>query len=114
MNKTKRAIIQAFNWLRFVISSMKVFRGTSPELILKIITAFVTLEAPLYNNTLYLGRNTVKSAMLLQSLVESYFETKSEVTLSQIMTVLKEEIIEREQKDGRKQFSGRPIRRGNS
>ena len=114
MNKTKRAIIQAFNWLRFVISSIKVFRGNSPELILKIITAFVTLEAPLYKDTLYLGRSTTKSAELLQSLVESYLETKSGVTLNQIMTVLKEEIIEREQRDGRKQLSGRPIRRGNS
>jgi hypothetical protein len=114
MNKTKRAIIQAFNWLRFVVSSMKVFRGDSPELILKVIEIFVTIESPLYKDTLYLGRSIKNSASLLKSLVESYLETKSGVTLNQIMTVLKEEIIEREQENGREQLPSRPFRRSNS
>ena len=115
MNKIKKGTLGVFNWLRFSLSLVKgIFGGNSPELVLKVIELFVVLEAPLYKNTLYLGRNTTKSARLLQSLIESYFETKSEVTLSQVMTVLKEEIIEREQKDGRKQLSGRPIRRGDS
>ena len=114
MNKTKRAIIQAFNWLRFVVSSMKVFRGNSPELILKIIATFVVLESPLYKDTLYFGRSMTDSASLLQGLVDTYLETKSGVTLNQIMTVLKEEIIEREQENGREQLPSRPFRRSNS
>ena len=102
MNKTKRAIMQVFNWLKFVVFSIKVFRGSSPELILKIIATFVVLESPLYKDTLYFNRSMTDSAFLLKSLIESYLETKSEVTLNQIMTVLKEEIIEREQRNGRK------------
>lgn len=114
MNKTKRALIQAFNWLRFVVTSMKVFRGNSPELILKIIATFVVLESPLYKDTLYFGRSMIDSASLLQGLVEAYLETKSGVTLNQIMTVLKEEIIEREQNNGREQLPSRPFRGNNT
>lgn len=108
MNKIKKSTLGVFNWLRFSLSLIKgIFGGNSPELVLKVIELFVALEAPLYKDTLYLGRSTTKSAKLLQSLVESYFKTKSEVTLNQIMTVLKEEIIEREQNNGRKQFQSR-------
>ena len=114
MNKIKRVSIKTFNWLKFIIASIKVFRGNSPELVLKIIEMFVVLESPLYRDTLYLGRSMADSALLLQSLIRSYLETKSEVTLSQIMTVLKEEIIEREKKNGREQFPSRPLRRSNT
>lgn len=115
MNKVKKSIVGIFNWLRFSLSLTKgIFGGNSPELVLKVIELFVTLEAPLYKDTLYLGRDVLTTAKLLKTLVESYLETKSEVTLNQIMTVLKEEIIEREQNNGRKQFSSRPIRRGNT
>ena len=114
MNKFKRALIQAFNWLRFSTALIKVFRGNSPELILRVIEIFVTLESPLYKDTLYLGRSMSDSVLLFQNLVKLYLETKSEVTLSQIMTVLKEEIIEREQKNGREQFPSGPFRRSNT
>ena len=113
MNKFQRALIKAFNWLRFSTALIKVFRGNSPELVLRVIETFITLQACLYEDTTYLGRSITGSALLLQSLVNVYFETKSEVTLNQIMTVLKEEIIEREQKNGREQFPSRPFRRSN-
>ena len=104
MNNFKRNIIGIFNWIRFFLTSKKVFGGNSPALILKIIELFVVLEAPLYKDSMYLGRSMPTSIKLFCSLVESYLETKSGVTLDQIMTVLKEEIIEREQNNGRKQF----------
>ena len=114
MNKVERVIRGIFNWLKFSLSLRKIFGGNSPELVLKIIKLYVALEAPLYKDTLYFGRNMITSSKLLESLIDSYFETKSEVTLKQVMTVLKNEIIEREQKDGRKQLSGGPIRRSYS
>lgn len=107
MNNFKRNIIGIFNWIRFFLTSKKVFGGNSPTLILKIIELFVALEAPLYKDSMYLGRNMSTSVKLFRSLIESYMETKSSVTLNQIMTVLKEEIIEREQNNGRKQFQSR-------
>lgn len=115
MNKLKKGIIGTFNWLRFSFSVAKgIFGGNSPELVLKIIELFVVLEAPLYKKSMYFGRSMADSTFLLQSLIGSYLETKSSVTLNQIMTVLKEEIIEREQKHGREQFPSRPFRGSNT
>ena len=49
----------------------------------------------------------IKSSELLQVLIDSYLETKSEVTLDQLLEVLKEEFIKREENNGRKQLSSR-------
>ena len=114
MSNFKKSAIGILNWIRFFLTSRKVFGGNSPALVLKVIELFVTLEAPLYNDSMYLGRSVPTSVKLFQNLVKSYLETKSEVTLSQIMTVLKEEIIEREQNNGRKQFQGRQTGRSSS
>ena len=114
MNNFKKNAIGIFNWIKFFLTSRKIFGGNSPALILKIIELFVVLETPLYKDTMFLGRNLPVSVNLLRNLIESYLETKSGVTLDQIMTVLKEEIIEREQSNGRKQFQSRPTRRSNS
>lgn len=113
MNNFKKSVIGILNWVRFFLASRKIFGGNSPALVLKVIELFVTLEAPLYNDTMYLGRNVSTSVRLFHNLVRSYLETKSEIILNQIMTVLREEIIEREQNNGRKQFQGRPTRRSN-
>ena len=100
----KKALVAIHNWILFSCSLVKgIFGGNSPELILKVIMNFVVLEAPYYKNIMYLGRNMNQSSELLQALIASYFETKSEVTLDQILAVLKEEFIRRET-HGRKQF----------
>ena len=48
-----------------------------------------------------MGRSLVKSSLLFQALVDTYQETKSDVTLNQLLEVLKEEFIKREE-NGRK------------
>ena len=78
--------------------------GSTPESVLALMAKFIELEAPRWFSDIYMGRNVSKSCRLLQILVDSYRETKSEVVLNQILVVLKEEIIRRELKNGRKQF----------
>ena len=100
----KKTFISIRNWILFSCSLFKgIFGGNSPELILKVIMNFVALETPYYKNIVYLGRSTKQSSELLQVLITSYLETKSEVTLNQVLEVLKEEFIKREE-HGRKQF----------
>lgn len=104
ITRIKRAFISIRNWILFLISLRKEkFGDNSPELILKVIMNLVTLESPYYKNIIYCGRSITKSTELLKALINSYIETKSEVTLDQILEVLKEEFIRREE-HGRKQF----------
>ena len=114
MNTFKKKVLDAFNWLKFSLFVRKRFGKVPSESILEVIKVFIELELPRYKNSLYLGRNIEASVLLFKSLIDSYLQTKSEVTLNQIMTVLRDEIIEREKEHGRQQFSGRPIRRNNS
>ena len=82
-----------------------IFGSSSPEVILNVIKKFVSLEAPFYSNKVVMNRSMEKSILLLSSLITSYLETKSDVTLDQILTVLKEEFLRREsKKHGGKQF----------
>ena len=100
----KRTFVSIRNWILFSCSLRKeIFGANSPELILKVIMNLVALETPYYKNIIYCGRSTEKSKELLQALITSYLETKSEVTLNQILEVIKEEFIKREE-HGRKQF----------
>ena len=104
INNIKRTFISIRNWILFSCSLRKEkFGANSPELILKVIMNLVALETPYYKNVIYCGRDIEKSKELLQVLISSYIETKSEVTLNQILEVLKEEFIRREE-HGRKQF----------
>ena len=102
----KRRVFSVLNYIKFVYFLSKgIFGSTSPEVILKMICKFVTLEAPFYSDKIVMGRSVKKSAELLCCLVNSYIETKSSTTLNQIIEVLKEEFLKREDKrDGRKQF----------
>ena len=103
MKKSIRSII---NYVKFVYFLRKgIFGSNSPEVILQIIKKFVSLEAPFYSDKIVMNRSMEKSILLLSSLITSYLETKSDITLDQIFTVLKEEFLRRENKNhGRKQF----------
>lgn len=103
MKKSIRSII---NYVKFVYFLRKgIFGSNSPEVILQIIKKFVSLEAPFYSDKIVMNRSMERSILLLNSLITSYLETKSDVTLDQIFTVLKEEFLRRESKNhGRKQF----------
>ena len=102
----KRRVISVFNYTKFIYFLSKgIFGSSSPEVILKVICKFVALEAPFYSNKIVMGRSAKKSIDLLDALVTSYIETKSEITLDQITEVLKREFLQRESTNhGRKQF----------
>lgn len=102
----KRSFISVLNYIKFAYFLRKgIFGSSSPEVLLKIICKFVDLEAPFYSNKITMGRSVKKSIQLLNALVTSYIETKSEVTLNQIIEVLKREFLQRENTNhGRKQF----------
>ena len=105
MNLTRR-VKSIINYAKFAYFLCKgIFGSNSPEVILKVIQKFVALEAPFYSNRIKMGRSMNKSIELLSALITSYLETKSNVTLEQIMEVLKEEFLKRENKNhGREQF----------
>ena len=102
----KRRVISVMNYTKFIYFLSKgIFGSSSPDVILKLICKFVALEAPFYSNKIVMGRSIKKSIDLLNTLVNSYIETKSETTLDQITEVLKREFLQRENKNnGRKQF----------
>lgn len=106
----KRRVISVINFTKFIYYIVRtgIFGSNSPETILKMISKFVSLEAPFYSNRIVRGRSMKKSIDLLGALVTSYLENKSDTTLEQVVEVLKEEFLKRENKNnGRKQFSSR-------
>lgn len=102
----KRRVFSLINYIKFTYFLSKgVFGSTTSEIILKVLYKFLSLEAPFYSQKITMGRSMQKSIELLDALITSYLETKSEVTLDQILEVLKREFIQRENKNnGRKQF----------
>ena len=104
MDKIKKSLINILNFIKFsyFLSKGKIFGSKSPEIILRVIKEFISLEYPNYPDHIYLGRDIKGSTRLLSCLITSYLVTKSEVTLNQILEVLKEEFIQRVEKHGRK------------
>lgn len=103
MNRIKKGFITTINYFKFFYLLFKgnILGSDSPSTILNLLRAFVSLESPYYPNSYYMGRSLAKSSLLFQALVDTYLETKSDVTLNQLLEVLKEEFIKREE-NGRK------------
>ena len=100
--KFKRRVLSIFNYAKFVhFLCQGVFGSKSSSAILKVLCKFVELEAPFYSTKVVMGRSINKSIQLLNALVASYIETKSETTLDQILEVLKTEFLLRSE-NGRK------------
>ena len=95
MKKFRRAFISTLNWFKLLWFLPKVLGKDDPSIVLTLINKFIALEGAYFDADIYLGRSIQKSINLLNSLVEYYEKTKSEITLNQIMTVLREEFIER-------------------
>ena len=102
----KRSVSSFINYIKFAyFLTRDIFGSNSPEVILRVINKFVSLEAPFYSDKIVKSRSMSKSIALLNSLTTSYIETKSSVTLDQIFIVLKEEFLKREGNQyGGKQF----------
>ena len=98
------------NWLinlcRLVGFSYKlykkdIFRRGNPDLLLEVVSEFISYAWRGYKYTTILSRTPEQSAVLLRTLVKNYYETKSSTVLEQILEVTKNEFIERE-RNGRK------------
>lgn len=86
----------------FLATLMFKKKSTSTD-ILKLVTKYVELEAPFYEcKTIVKSRDIQGSTALLSNLVRSYAISKSNVALDQILDVLKEEFLKRENKNARK------------
>ena len=103
------------NWLRNVYRLYRftkylykndIFLKGDPKLILRVIQKFTFWSFREYGNTRVMNRDACESAALLSVLIDKWFVSESNVTLNQIMQVLKTEFIERE-KNGRKQLQSR-------
>ena len=88
----------AFSWQ---VYKQDLFRKGEPKLVLVALKEFINCAWGEYSNTLVMNRTPVQSAALLNTLIESWFETGSSTRLNQILEVLKNEFIERES-NGRK------------
>ena len=79
----------------------RVFHNGNPKDVLKVISKFTENAWAEYPEKTVMGRTPVQSAALLGVLVKKYYETGSNTHLNQILEVLKNEFIEREN-NGRK------------
>ena len=106
IRKRLESFCKLMNFMCF-ISYEDIFGKGNPELIFKVLDKFIELEHSNYPDIIKMNRNVSGSYELFRNLINSYLTTKSDVTLEQILTVLKEEFIKRENKNGRKQFQSR-------
>ena len=79
----------------------RVFHNGDPKDVLKVISKFTEKAWAEYPNKIAMGRTPVQSAALLGVIIKKYYETGSNTYLNQILEVLKNEFIEREN-NGRK------------
>ena len=75
------------------------FLYNQPIMILKVIKEFIEIEASNYSDSVILSRDVSTSKKLILTLIDMYFENKSEKTLNQILEVLKVDFIQREDKN---------------
>ena len=109
--KAKEFNRQMTNFIRLLYFSYylyknDIFNQGDPKLVLRVIQEFTFWSFREYDNTIVMNRNACQSATLLSVLIDKWFKDNSDITLNQIMQVLKTEFIERE-KNGRKQLQSR-------
>ena len=101
VNKT-RAIV---NWLVSIIKlvsfNCKLLKGNTlckaaPESILKVIEIYIdTMFKKSRSEKLTMNRTLSQSALLLQALIKKWLSDGSDITLNQILEVLRNEFIKR-------------------
>lgn len=104
--KWKLFVKRVINFIRlmnfsYYLYKRDIFLKGDPKLVLRVLEHFTYWAFREYDNTKVMNRSTEESVALFSVLIDSYFETGSSTTLSQILEVLKNEFIERE-KNGRK------------
>ena len=101
--KLKLLYIKICNIIKFLkfsffLYKQHVFRDGNPSLVLRVIQKYIELESSNFSDSLCLGRSIKSSTKLLSTLIDEYFETKSERALNNTLEVLKEEFIKRNRK----------------
>lgn len=76
-----------------------IFGKGNPDLLLKVIKGYLELDSDSYRNSIVSGRSVSSSVKLISTLIDEYFESKSDKVLNQILEVLKVEFIKRECKN---------------
>ena len=96
--RVRRLFHSCINYIKITYFLAKIIFKSYPvpKDILKLISEYIRIECPFYECTkIVKSRDVQKSSMLLSNLINSYVETSSEVTLNQILDVLKEEFLKR-------------------
>lgn len=100
-----RSVYRLYHFTKYLYKN-DIFLKGDPKLILRVIQEFTFWSFREYGDTRVMNRDACESAALLSVLINKWFVSESNVTLNQIMQVLKTEFIERE-KNGRKQLQSR-------
>ena len=108
MLNLKRVKDKALNFIKTVqfiyyIGHKDIFGQRSPKAVLMLIEKFLELQVEKFPKVFIMGRDPKTSLELLKSLNVTYSKLKASSTLDQILEVIKNEFIERENY-GRKQF----------
>ena len=102
LKTAERSCIYFFRSLSFCYFILKnrIFGRGDTIWILKIISFFLSFECSEYSDKVIMNRDKYKSAALFSVLVNEYEKSKSKIVLNQLLQVLKEEFLERD--NGRK------------
>ena len=90
-------IYNIFKLLKFslYLNKQEVFGKGNPQLLLKVIKGYIELDSTSYRNSIVSGRSVSSSVKLIGTLIDEYFESKSDKILDQILEVIKVEFIKR-------------------
>lgn len=94
-----RNVRGAWLTLKFLIylNKIKAFNNNNEKTVLRVLQRYLELVTPTYlNNSQVMSRNICESSMLLSALIDKWFRDKSGITLEQILEVLRNEFIGRE------------------
>ena len=92
-------LLRSLSFCYYILNN-RIFGKGDTIWILKILSIFLSLECSEYSNKVIMNRDKYKSAALFSVLVTEYEKSRSLVTLNQLLSVLKEEFLERD--NGRK------------
>ena len=79
------------------LNKIKAFNNNDEKTVLRVIQRYIELVTPTYlNSSRIMSRDINQSSMLLSALIDKWFRDKSGVTIEQILEVLRNEFIGRE------------------
>ena len=90
------AFVRSFKFM-IALNEAGVFTSKNPEDVLQVIGIFLLSESSMYKDKIVIGRDMSSSTALLLVLIDFYLSGHSETHLEQLLEVLKNEFIKREQ-----------------